>query len=213
MKEKSKWIILGVCLGLFIVIAIFLFNGKIDSFDNKVYDFLISFKSNGLTSYFKLITKLANTIIIIIFCIVILILFYKKKQSIYLVGTVIISTIINQTLKHLITRPRPVGINLITETGYSFPSGHAMASVTFYGFIIYLIINSNLPSKLKWIITFLLTFIIINICLSRIYLGVHFASDVGCGALLAISLLLIVTFYINKYEERNYEKSFSNRSK
>lgn len=200
MKEKSRWITLGLVLSLFIAIAITLFNGRITTFDNKFYDFLISFKSNGLTDYFKLITTFANTVTIVVFCVTILLFFYKKKDSLYLVGTVIISTIINQSLKHLITRERPVDINLIIEKGYSFPSGHAMASVSFYGFIIFLILKSNMSSRSKWITNVLLTFLIVNICLSRVYLGVHFASDVICGALLSISLLLVVTFLIDKYE-------------
>lgn len=201
MKEKSIWIILSLCLGLFIVITILLFNGKIIVFDNHVYNYLINFESDFLTSYFKFITKFANTITIFILCgLSLLTLFFKKKSSLYLVGTVLISTIINLGLKHSIARIRPQNINMIIETGYSFPSGHAMASVSFYGFLIYLIINSKLSAKLKWLSNIFLLILIINICLSRIYLGVHYASDVICGILISISLLLTVTYILKKYQ-------------
>ena len=174
--------------------TILLLSDKLYNFDTYIYNLLISFESKNLTSYFKIITVFANTKTIII--LLVLSLFLKSKDSLYLVITVIISTIINQVLKYLIQRPRPILINKIVESGYSFPSGHAMASVSFYGFIIYLIIESNLNIKIKWITSILLTILIISICLSRIYLGVHFASDVIAGVLLSSSLLLITTYIL-----------------
>ncbi|MDD2208612.1 MAG: phosphatase PAP2 family protein [Bacilli bacterium] len=194
MKRKARWIIFSILLLFFIVITILLLSDKLYNFDTYIYNLLISFESKNLTSYFKIITVFANTKTIII--LLVLSLFLKSKDSLYLVITVIISTIINQVLKYLIQRPRPILINKIVESGYSFPSGHAMASVSFYGFIIYLIIESNLNIKIKWITSILLTILIISICLSRIYLGVHFASDVIAGVLLSSSLLLITTYIL-----------------
>lgn len=194
MKTKTRWITLSVLLLFFIVITILLLSDKLYDFDTYVYNLLISFESKNLTSYFKIITVFANTKTIII--LLGLSLFFKKKEALYLNLTVIISTIINQVLKYLFQRPRPILINKIVETGYSFPSGHAMASVSFYGFIIYLIIESHLNKKIKWITSILLTILIISICISRIYLGVHFASDVIAGVLLSSSLLLITTYIL-----------------
>ena len=111
-----------------------------------------------------------------------------------MVSIVTISTFINLILKFSFARNRPLDISLIIETGYSFPSGHAMNSTTFYGFIIYLIIKSKMSKLFKWICSSLLVLLIINICLSRIYLGVHFASDIICGVLLSICLLLIIIY-------------------
>lgn len=197
MKNKVKWIIFLICLGIFLGISILLFDDKLTLFDNNIYNFIISFKSKGLTSYFKFITRFANTLFIIAVCLISLLpVFIKKYQSLYLVGLVIISTALNQILKHLIIRERPVDINLITEKGYSFPSGHSMASVTLYGFIIFLIFKSKLNKKNKWISISLLTLLIISICISRIYLGVHHASDVIAGIMLSICLLILLIIYM-----------------
>ena len=214
MKKNIRWILLGLNILLFIVITINLFNGKIYAFDNVIYKFLINFESNNLTAFFKIITTFADTIVIIILCVILLsVLIIKKKDPLILVGTIVSSTVINQLLKYIISRPRPLNINKIIETGYSFPSGHAMASVSFYGIIIFLIIKSNLSVYLKWIISVLLTLLIINICISRVYLGVHYVSDVVGGLLLSSSLLLIITYVFNKYQGVKNEKSISNRSK
>ncbi|MDD4187241.1 MAG: phosphatase PAP2 family protein [Bacilli bacterium] len=197
MKTKTRWIILSILLFAFIVITILLLTDKIYSFDTFFYNFLISFKSQNLTNYFKIITIFANTeTIIILLVLSLLTLFFKKKDALYLTITIIISTIANQLLKYIFQRPRPILINKIIATGYSFPSGHAMASTSFYGFIIYLIINSNLNKKIKWITNILLTLLIISICLSRVYLGVHYASDVIAGVLLSSSLLLVITYIL-----------------
>lgn len=210
MKNKKIWVTLSICLGLFIIMAVLLFSDNISVFDNGVYDFLISYKSDFLTGYFKIVTMCANTKTIIILCI--LALFLKKRESLYLVSIVTISTFINLILKFSFARNRPLDISLIIETGYSFPSGHAMNSTTFYGFIIYLIIKSKMSKLFKWICSSLLVLLIINICLSRIYLGVHFASDIICGVLLSICLLLIIIYVFKKYEE-DKDESINHRSK
>lgn len=199
MKKNKRFILLGFILLIIITIVISLLSGSISSFDSFFYNKLILIQSNFFDTYFKLITVLANTETIIVFCFLsLLTLFFNKKDSLLLVGTVILSTIINLSLKHIFLRPRPDDINLIVETGYSFPSGHSMASVSFYGFIIYLVLNSNWKVKYKWISNILLTVLIISICLSRVYLGVHYASDVTCGALISTSLLLVITYIIDK---------------
>lgn len=99
-------------------------------------------------------------------------------------------------LKHIVQRPRPTEFRIIDETGYSFPSGHSMVSAAFYGFLIYLIYKNVKNKYLKWGIIILLSIIVITIGISRIYLGVHYTSDVLAGYLISISYLIIFTSII-----------------
>ena len=110
------------------------------------------------------------------------------------------SSIINKILKAIFVRPRPNVLRLIKQGGYSFPSGHAMASMTFYGFLIYLIIKSNINKNIKILLTSLLTILILLIGISRIYLGVHYASDILAGYLVSIIYLILFTSVINKLD-------------
>ena len=103
---------------------------------------------------------------------------------------------INQVLKHIFLRARPVGIKLITESGFSFPSGHSMVGVAFYGYLIYLIIYSNLDKWKKTLFSSLLVLLILLIGISRIYLGVHFASDVIGGFALSLAYLIVFINFI-----------------
>ena len=108
----------------------------------------------------------------------------------------------NFIVKSIIRRDRPIDINLIVENGFSFPSGHSMVSFAFYGFIIYYLYYTDLKKPIKYGLMTLLSFIILLIGLSRIYLGVHYASDVIGGFLLAFIYLVIYIKFIYKREKK-----------
>ena len=103
----------------------------------------------------------------------------------------VIITILQYILKYTFLRTRPVDINLIEETGYSFPSGHSLTAMAFYGFIIYLINTSKLTKINKVIYTIILSILILISGFSRIYLGVHFFTDVIGAFSFSLAYLII----------------------
>lgn len=108
-----------------------------------------------------------------------------------IIADLIIVAGFNTLLKILIQRPRPTEFRLIDEKGYSFPSAHSMASMAFYGLLIYLIYKYVTNIYLKWILIVILSLLIISIGISRIYLGVHYTSDVLAGFLISLAYLII----------------------
>ena len=113
----------------------------------------------------------------------------------------------NWLLKHFFVRPRPNELRLIEETGYSFPSGHAMASTAFYGLLIYIVYKEIKNKKIRNTICILLAILISLIDISRIYVGVHYTSDVLGGTCLSIAYLIVFTqiakmIYSKKQEKR-----------
>ena len=108
--------------------------------------------------------------------------------------------ILNYIVKMICRRPRPIDINLITETGFSLPSSHAMVSVSFYGFLMYYIYKLDINKKKKIAVEILLATLIVLIGISRVYLGVHYASDVLAGMMLSICyyILFIKLIYTKK---------------
>ena len=127
-----------------------------------------------------------------------------KKYRLSVIANTLIAVGISQALKHIICRTRPVEIALIEENGYSFPSGHSMVSFAFYGLVIYLVYKSKLNKKLKILLITFLALLILNIGLSRIYLGVHYATDVIAGfALGYISLMIFIELIYKKYILKN----------
>ncbi len=201
-NKKISYIISAISLLLFTVVMILALNNSLTLFDNTIYNFLISKRCDFLDIYFKTITKLGNTVPVLLIVIILLITL-NKKDKILLGSSAVLSVVINTILKNIVERPRPDHLRLITQGGYSFPSGHAMISICVYGTLIY-IINKNIKNKLpKIILTILLLIIIISIGLSRIYVGVHYPSDILGGYLLSLTIVIININLYHKYIRGN----------
>lgn len=197
---KRRILILSTFILFILFLMLYLFN-RVNFLDNFVYDLIISFKSNWFTNFMKYITFLASTKFIT--CIVILLFIlslFKGKLPLIINWIILGEVVINNIIKVLVRRERPIIINMVTENTFSFPSGHTMAAVVFYGFLIYLIRKSKLDKKYKILVSIILSLLIILIMMSRIYLGAHYFSDVIAGASLATSYLLLM---VDILERRN----------
>jgi len=198
-RQILKPIIFAFSIIIFVALARLLLLDKVSVFDNKIYDLILKIKCDPVTYFFKTITMTCSTWFVMLVTAIIMIFSKNKKKTFYIGLNVVLCFLLNQAFKMIFTRDRPVGINLINENGYSFPSGHSMMSVAFYGFLAYMYLHSKRSKKnrLLVIISFILLVLLIGI--SRIYLGVHFASDVLAGFALALAyLILFVTIFYNE---------------
>lgn len=198
MKRVSK-IVLGILIFCFIVLTLAVKNCSGFHIDEIVYNVLISLKSTTFTDVIKVITDLSSTTFLVLLMIIFFIIFKRKIYPLLITTNMINIVVINQVLKNIIQRPRPIYEHLIQESGFSFPSGHAMAAFGFYGFLIFLIQISNLSKNTKRILTIALSILIFVIGLTRIYLGVHYFTDVLCGFIVSAIYLIVFTNYIKKY--------------
>ncbi len=197
-----------ISLILLIIWTILVLTNNTIWFDDLVYNFIISFKSEALTTIMVFITGFSNAKLLVILSLITLIaLIWKRKEPLYIVGTLSFAVVLNQILKYLIRRPRPSHLRLITESGFSYPSGHAMASTAFYGAMVLLLLNSSINKKVKYLLSTTLIILIILIGISRIYLGVHYPSDIIGGWLISYLILHLLILVRSKYEGIN------NRSK
>jgi undecaprenyl-diphosphatase len=141
----------------------------------------------------KFISTIADPIVLTIIALIVVAILYlkkSKKEAILLATATITTAIIIKLLKQVIQRPRPLNA-LIQETSYSLPSGHATIAVVFFGLIAYLITTKK--HKLTAIIT---TLIILIISFTRLYLNVHWLTDVIAGLILGTIILTIsITIY------------------
>ncbi len=198
--KNLKWIILFICLIGFLALAEDVFNKEIMNGDIIGYKLVSEFLISDFTiPIAKFITNFGGAIFLIVLTIILLISIKNKKIGLSIFSNLAIITILNQLLKRILQRPRPTEYRIIEETGYSFPSGHSMISMAFYGYLIYLIYKYVKNKYIKWISIILLSILICSIGISRIYLGVHYTSDVLGGFLISISYLIIYISAINKF--------------
>lgn len=199
IKKHTKWIIMFISIIMFFYIVNKINENTIQKFDNQTYIITSLLMHPVITQILKVITHFGDWIIMIPVTIVMLI---KNRKHGILVSINLISIFIfNQLLKLIFNRPRPIENRLISAEGYSFPSGHSMVSMAFYGFLIYLICKNMKNVKWKYALCILLSILILIIGISRIYLGVHYASDVAGGFLLGLAYLIIYTQVTKKSKE------------
>ena len=192
VKDNYKGIIFFICIISLIFLIEDVMDKDIMDFDEKGYlivsKYLISENRNHIA---KFITNFANMFWLIGISILLLIVIENKKIGISIFLNLPLSALTNFILKQILQRPRPVGHRIIDESGYSLPSGHSMVSMAFYGYLIYLIYKNIKNKKLKIFLILFLSMLIMSIGISRIYLGVHYSSDVVAGFLVAIAYLLL----------------------
>ena len=191
IKKYGKWVICGIGIVIFITMVVLLLTGNVTSLDNSIYNTIISSKSDAMTMFMTIITMMCDTEFIIVATLLLVLLIKNKKMGGMIASNVVLCSVINTIIKHIFLRPRPVGIKLIEQGGYSFPSGHSMMAVAFYGLLIYIIWNTKWRNVWKIFTTTLLVILILLIGISRIYVGVHFASDVIAGLSISLSYLMI----------------------
>lgn len=176
---------------------------QIKQFDLAVFDFFLNFKTLFLIKFFSVITLLGSTYLIVLnFLILAWILISKRRKRaaaitlFALMGSVILTHFLRNTFE----RPRPYGClaTLLGSSCYSFPSGHSTISIYFYGLLLYLIFRF-LPISLKKFFWFSLgvSILVILIGISRIFLGVHYPSDILAGFFLGGSWLLLAILLID----------------
>lgn len=200
ITKNLKWIILFICLIGFLALAEDVFHKEIMNGDIIGYEIISKFLiSDFVTPIAKFITNFGGAIFLIVLTIVLFIVIKNKKIGVSIFSNLVIVTILNQLLKGILQRPRPTEYRIIEETGYSFPSGHSMISMAFYGYLIYLIYKYVKNKYIKCISIAVLSLLICTIGISRIYLGVHYTSDVLGGFLISISYLVIFISAFNKF--------------
>lgn len=185
----------------FILLASELLENELSPFDSLIYHNLKRFISPDLTVGMKLISDLGSSYSLILILAIFWAISRKKKYVYYYTKTMTVNlcvaAMMNFLFKTFFHRARPDILVLVHAGGYSFPSGHSMVGAAFYGYLIYLCIIF-FKKPWKQFFSVLLFLLILFIGLSRIYLGVHYASDVIGGFLAGFAWLTILLSFINQ---------------
>lgn len=147
------------------------------------------------------VTHLSDTVTIVAFCAILLILPNRRKYGLPVSLASLGGLAIYKPMKHIFLRARPdAALHLVKQGGFSFPSGHSVTSVIFYGVLIYLLNRHCKNDKLRKVLTVICGFLALAIGPSRIYVGVHWPTDVLAGwciggAVLMVSICILERIY------------------
>lgn len=189
----------------FATIAVLVGVQAISGFDNAIISYVQGQESQTLTQIMKFFTFIGTGLPITVISLIIMIVLYKvlnfRRELLFFIGVILGSTLLNVILKSIFHRDRPTLNRFVEATGYSFPSGHSMASFTLYGVICFLLWKHAKYAYIRVILVCCSSIVVIAIGLSRIYLGVHYPSDVvgayfASGTWLAVSIGLYQRLFV-----------------
>ena len=199
MKKRNK-IILYIFISIFIINTILVLTGLSNSFDSLISSYIIGIRSDKLTNIMINFTNIGSAYALIVISILLLCFIKSKRIPLTIIINLITVFLLSQLFKVIFHRTRPDELFLVNAYGYSYPSGHTMVSTAFYGYLLSLIYKHTKNKLLKIILTIFISILLLFIYISRIYLGVHYLSDIISGFSLGIIYLILFNYYINKKE-------------
>ena len=204
MKNKQTFLTKGsFALLLFVILGyvVKFHSGQLKGIDSLLQTTLRGNLPHALTVFFSSLTSLINTPVIVTWVALLLGIFLYKKwwsEAILLIGNLALTGILVVLLKNVYQRPRPTIQHLVEEGGFSFPSGHALASTLVVGALVIIVSQRVKNRHLRHLLQVLLMVFILTIMTSRVYLGVHYPTDVLGSLFLGLGMLHIEFPYYDK---------------
>ena len=216
MKDKQTYLTKGsFALLLFVVLGyvVKFYPEQLVTLDSSVQTAIRGDLPETLTLIFREITRLIDLPIVISWAIILIAIFYLKKwktESLLVAGNLGLAGILIVSLKHLYQRPRPDILHLVEEKGFSFPSGHSLAVTLLIGSLIIILGQRVKNTTIKLALQGLLGLYLISVLVSRVYLGVHYPSDVLASLCVGLGVLFIEFPF---YDKLRFQWRFKGKQK
>ena len=193
---RANWriIALAVCAIVFVALLEDVLEGDLIRIDAAAYALIVErLRADWLTPVMEAVSALATPVSLIVFLLVIVAFAPGKRPGACAAVNLVLVFALNQALKFAIQRPRPDGFQLAVEHGFSFPSGHSMVAMAFFGLLAWMVwrYEPDRATRIGCVVAF--GAIVVLVGVSRIYLGVHYASDVIAGFCVSLAWLAIYT--------------------
>lgn len=191
---NKRIVILAVCAIVFVALLEDVLEGDLLRIDSAAYAVIVErLRADWLTPVMEAVSALATPVSLVVFLLVIVAFAPGKRPGACAATNLVLVFLLNQALKFAIQRPRPDGFQLAVEQGFSFPSGHSMVAMAFFGLLVWMVwhYESDRATRIGCAIAFSLVIVLVGV--SRIYLGVHYASDVLAGFCVSLAWLAIYT--------------------
>ena len=216
MKDKQTYLMKGsFALLIFVILGYIVkfYPNMLIGFDQPIQTAIRGDLPASLTFLFRTITHLIDIPVIITWVLIVAFIFYRKQwklESYLMLGNLALAGILIVTFKNIYQRPRPEILHLVEEKGFSFPSGHSLAVTIMVGTLI-VILSQRIKDQLwKRIVQILLGLYLVSVLISRVYLGVHYPSDVLASLCVGLGVLFIEFPF---YDKLRFQWRFKGKQK
>ena len=216
MKDKQTYLTKGsFALLLFVILGYMVkfYPDMLIGFDQPIQTAIRGDLPASLTFLFRTITHLIDIPVIITWVLIVAFIFNRKQwklESYLMLGNLALAGILIVTFKNIYQRPRPEILHLVEEKGFSFPSGHSLAVTIMVGTLI-VILSQRIKDQLwKRIVQILLGLYLVSVLISRVYLGVHYPSDVLASLCVGLGVLFIEFPF---YDKLRFQWRFKGKQK
>lgn len=216
MKDKQTFMMKGsFALLLFMIIGYIVkfYPEMLVGFDQPIQTAIRGDLPETLTLLFRAITHLIDIPVIISWVLIVAFIFYRKQwklESYLMLGNLTLAGILIVTFKNIYQRPRPEIVHLVEEKGFSFPSGHSLAVTLMVGSLIVILSQRIKNTVWRKIVQILLSLYIFSVLVSRIYLGVHYPSDVIASLCVGLGVLFMEFPF---YDKLRFQWRFKGKQK
>ena len=194
VRENLWTVAVAVGLLVFLAILVNLLSDEIARLDTAAYWlFVVKLRREWLTPTMQGFSTLASPVGLLAMLIMVGAFAPGKRPGWCAATNLVLVVVLNTLIKNVVQRPRPDGFRLVSEWGYSFPSGHSMVAMAFYGFLAWLVWKYEREVLQRWFYVVVFAGLILMIGISRVYLGVHYASDVIAGFFVSLAWLAFFT--------------------
>lgn len=192
--NNKRIIIFSISLIVFLAVMQHVRSDDILRLDTMAYGFFVlRLRRPWLTGIMEGFSSLSSPIVIAVMFLMVAAFAPGRRPGMCAALNLVCVVGINQVLKYIVQRPRPDGFRLVSEVGYSFPSGHSMVSMAFYGLCAWMVWTYERDRIMRWVCCLSFAAIVVVVGISRVYLGVHYFSDVVAGFCVSLAWLAIYT--------------------
>ena len=216
MKDKQTFMMKGsFALLLFMIIGYIVkfYPEMLVGFDQPIQTAIRGDLPETLTLLFRAITHLIDIPVIISWVLIVAFIFYRKQwkmESYLMLGNLTLAGILIVTFKNIYQRPRPEIVHLVEEKGFSFPSGHSLAVTLMVGSLIVILSQRIKNTAWRKVVQILLSLYLVSVLVSRIYLGVHYPSDVIASLCVGLGVLFMEFPF---YDKLRFQWRFKGKQK
>lgn len=182
-------------------------------FDQPIQTAIRGDLPSSLTFLFRTITHLIDIPVIITWVLIVSFIFYRKRwklETYLMLGNLTLAGILIVTFKNIYQRPRPEIVHLVEEKGFSFPSGHSLAVTLMVGSLIVILSQRIKNTTWRKVVQILLSLYLVSVLVSRVYLGVHYPSDVIASLCVGLGVLFMEFPF---YDKLRFQWRFKGKQK